>query len=95
MCLGIPGQLVEMVDVERFIAKADVSGVRRNINVGLLKPEEAQVGNWVLIHVGFALSVIDEQEAQQTLAYLQGMGDPYTDELVMMEQSAKLGSLAA
>ncbi|MCA1554969.1 MAG: HypC/HybG/HupF family hydrogenase formation chaperone [Chloroflexi bacterium] len=83
------------MDAERFIAKADVSGVRRNINVGLLKPEEAQVGNWVLIHVGFALSVIDEQEAQQTLAYLQGMGDPYTDELVMMEQSAKLGSLAA
>jgi hydrogenase expression/formation protein HypC len=90
MCLGIPGQIVEIVDAEKFIAKADVSGVRRNINIGLLKPEESSVGSWVLIHVGFALSRIDEAEAQQTLALLTGMGTTYTDELEMMEASARL-----
>lgn len=92
MCLGIPGQIVSIVDAEKFIAKADVSGVKRNINVGLLNPVEAQVGNWVLIHVGFALSCIDEKEAHETLRLLQGMGATYTDELVMMDQSAKLGA---
>ena len=95
MCLGIPGQIVEIVDAEKFIAKADVSGVRRNINIGLLDPEQTRVGAWVLIHVGFALSQIDEAEARQTLALLQGMGDAYTDEIVMMDQSAKLDSIAA
>ncbi len=93
MCLGIPGQIVEIVDADKFIAKADVSGVKRNINIGLLKPEEVQVGNWVLIHVGFALSRIDEEEARQTFEFLQGMGTVYTDEIKMMDQSAQLQSL--
>ncbi len=93
MCLGIPGQIVEIVDEDKFIAKADVSGVKRNINIGLLKPEEVQVGNWVLIHVGFALSRIDEEEARQTFEFLQGMGTVYTDEIKMMDQSAQLQSL--
>ena len=92
MCLAIPGQIVSIVDAEKHIAKADVSGVKRNINVGLLNPHEAQVGNWVLIHVGFALSCVDEQEAQETLRLLQGMGEAYTDELVMMDSSSKLGA---
>jgi len=92
MCLGIPGQIVEIVDRENFIAKADVSGVKRNINVGLLNSEEAGIGNWVLIHVGFALSRIDEQEAHETLRLLQGMGEVLTDEYQMMDESAKLRS---
>ncbi len=95
MCLGIPGQIVEIIDVQKFIAKAEVSGVRRNINVGLLTPEEAQIGNWVLIHVGFALSQIDEKEAQETFAFLKGMGDQLEDEMRMMEQSAQLKSIEA
>lgn len=90
MCLGIPGQLVEIVDAENFIAKVNVSGVKRNINIGLLKPEEAQVGNWVLIHVGFALSQIDEEEARQTYAFLKEMGQAYSDEIMMMDESARL-----
>ncbi len=90
MCLAIPGQIVEIVDRERHIAKAEVSGVKRAINVGLLTPEEAQVGNWVLIHVGFALSCIDEAEARDTLALLQQMGQAYRDEIEAMEQSAEL-----
>ncbi len=92
MCLGIPGEIVEIVDAEKFIAKADVSGVRRNINVGLLSPEESSVGNWVLIHVGFALSRIDEQEARETYRLLQGMGEALRDEFAMMDQSDRLQS---
>lgn len=95
MCLGIPGQLVEIVDAAHFIAKAEVSGVRRNINIGLLQPEEAKVGNWVLIHVGFALSQIDEKEAQDTFAFIKGMGDQLDEEMRMMEESAKLHSIEA
>ena len=68
MCLGIPGQIVEFVDREHHIAKADVSGVRRNVNVGLLAvgDDAVDVGDWVLIHVGFAMSKIDEDEARAT-----------------------------
>ncbi len=92
MCLGIPGKIIEIVDAPRFIAKADVSGVKRNINVGLLTSEESQVGNWVLIHVGFALSRIDEKEAAETFAFLKGMGDQLEQELEAMDASAKLKS---
>jgi len=90
MCLAIPGQIVEIVDAEKNIAKADISGVKRNINVGLLDSQQAQVGNWVLIHVGFALSAIDEKEARETLELLQGMGSALSEEFEMMDQSARL-----
>jgi hydrogenase expression/formation protein HypC len=92
MCLGIPGKIVEIVDAEKFIAKAEVSGVKRNINVGLLHRDEARVGEWVLIHVGFALSRIDEQEAKDTLAFLQGLGQQLDDEIQAMDESARLRS---
>jgi len=95
MCLGIPGKIVEIVDADKFIAKVDVSGVKRNINVSLLSPKEARVGNWVLIHVGFALSQIDEKEAHETLRLLQGMGEVLTDEYQMMDESEKLRSFEA
>ena len=80
MCLGIPGQLVEFVEPEHHIAKVDVSGVRRNVNVGLLAGE-VDVGDWVLIHVGFALSKIDEEEARATREFLEHLGEPYEQEL--------------
>src|SRR5581483_8234405 len=64
MCLGIPGEVVELYDDRPDLAKVDVSGVRRAINIGLLEGDERpQVGDWILIHVGFALSKIDEKEA--------------------------------
>ena len=87
MCLGIPGQILEFVDEENSIAKVEVSGVKRNVNVFLVRPEGIGVGDWVLIHVGFAMSKIDEQEAQETLKLLHGMGDTYTDELQMLQTS--------
>lgn len=80
MCLGIPGQIVEFVDPTHHIAKVDVSGVKRNINVGLLAGE-ADVGDWVLIHVGFALSQIDEEEARATRDFLEQLGERFEQEL--------------
>jgi hydrogenase expression/formation protein HypC len=90
MCLGIPGQIVEIVDETLQLAKVDVSGVKRAVSVALLAPEGVQAGDWVLIHVGFAMSKIDEQEAQETMRLLQEMGNAYTDELAMLQQSRVL-----
>ncbi len=87
MCLGIPGQIVEFVDDVNHIAKVDVSGVKRNVNVALVRPEGIGPGDWVLIHVGFAMSKIDEREAQETLRLLRGMDDTYIDELKMLHES--------
>ena len=87
MCLGIPGQLVEFVEPEHHIAKVDVSGVRRNVNVGLLAGE-VDVGDWVLIHVGFALSKIDEEEARATREFLEQLGEPYEQELADLKASS-------
>ncbi|MBA2361263.1 MAG: HypC/HybG/HupF family hydrogenase formation chaperone [Actinobacteria bacterium] len=89
MCLGIPGQIVEFVEPTHHLAKVDVSGVRRNVNVGLLAegPDKVDVGDWVLIHVGFALSKIDEEEARATRQFLETLGDPYEQELAELRAS--------
>jgi hydrogenase expression/formation protein HypC len=81
MCLGIPGQVVEFVDTNDQLARVDVAGVRRLINIGLLEDEGLAVGDWVLIHVGFAMSKIDEEQANEALASLKLMGQAYGDEL--------------
>lgn len=87
MCLGIPGQVVELIDDTFSLAKVDVSGVKRNVNVSLVASEGIAPGDWVLIHVGFALSKIDEQEARETIRLLQQMGTIYTEELKQLHQS--------
>jgi len=89
MCLAIPGKLVEWVDREHHIAKADVSGVCRNVNVGLLAggEDDVDIGDWVLIHVGFGMSKIDEAEAKATREFLELLGDPYREELAELEAS--------
>jgi hydrogenase expression/formation protein HypC len=89
MCLAIPGQVIGMVDEINQIAKVDVVGVRRNINVGLLVTDgdHVRAGDWVLIHVGFALSKVDEEEAYATLALLQRMGADYEQELEELKAS--------
>jgi hydrogenase expression/formation protein HypC len=89
VCLGIPGQIIEIVDADRMIAKAEVSGVRRNVSIQLLEDQSSpvRVGDWVLIHVGFALCKIDEQEAEATLKLLNGMDSVYADELRALEKS--------
>jgi hydrogenase expression/formation protein HypC len=90
MCLAIPGQIVEVVDQANRLAMVDVAGVRRTVNVGLLDEggESAVAGEWVLIHVGFALSKVDEEEAIATLALLQGMGADYEQELEELKASS-------
>ncbi len=84
MCLGIPGQIVEISDVALQRAKVDVDGVRREISVALIGldgPDAARVGDWVLVHVGFAMAKIDEAEARETLDALKALGDLYEQEL--------------
>jgi hydrogenase expression/formation protein HypC len=81
MCLAIPGQVIEIVDEVNRLARVDIAGVRRTVSVGLLDDEGVRPGDWVLVHVGFALSKVDEEEAQATLALLEGMGAAYAQEL--------------
>ena len=89
MCLAIPGQVVEIADAPNRIAKVEVAGVRRNVNVGLLDADRNGVerGDWVLIHVGFAISRVDEEEARATLRLLEHMGAEYEQELVELRGS--------
>ena len=89
MCLAIPGQVIEMIDPVKNIAKVDVGGVRRNVNVGLLtEKDEVSLGDWVLIHVGFALSKVDEAEAAATLEVLRGLGEAFDDEIEQLKASS-------
>lgn len=86
MCLAIPGKIVEIVDEENQIAKVEVGGVRRNINIGMLDKDDARIGDYVLIHVGFAMSKIDEKEAHETLRLLEELGS-YEDEVDQFKSS--------
>ena len=84
MCLAIPGKIIEIVDADNHIAKVDVSGVKRNINIGMI--DDTQVGDYVLIHVGFAMSKIDQQRAEETLQILNEIGQ-YETELDQFRRS--------
>jgi hydrogenase expression/formation protein HypC len=90
VCLAIPGRVVEVVDDADQLARVEVAGVRRVVSVGLLDVADlySLPGQWVLIHVGFALSIIDEQEAQATLGLLAEMGEDYEQELRELRASA-------
>jgi hydrogenase expression/formation protein HypC len=85
MCLAIPGQVVAVVDEDLRLATVEVAGVRRTINVGLF--DDVGIGDWVLVHVGFAISVIDEAEAEATLALLKEMGAEFEQELDELKAS--------
>ncbi len=90
MCLAIPGQIVTVTDEVNRLAQVEVAGVRRNVNIGLLDGDDgggARPGDWVLIHVGFAMSKIDEQEALDTLRLLEDMGADYETELEELKAS--------
>lgn len=89
MCLGIPGQIVEIVDTEKKLAKVNVSGVKREVNIACIVDENhsitACMGDWVLVHVGFAMSRIDADEAEKTLALLTELGEAQ-EEIRMMQK---------
>lgn len=92
MCLGIPGVVQEIVDHEAFLAVVDVSGVRRKVNVACVAAQDALddlVGKWVLVHVGFAMSIVDEAEAKKTLEVLESLGE-VQEELMAMRESASV-----
>ena len=93
MCLGIPGQVVEIADSERKLAIVDFSGVRREVSMECVIddafPLEASIGSWVLVHVGFAMSRINEQEAAATLKVLADLGE-VQEELAAMQASSSL-----
>ncbi len=84
MCLGISGRVAEFDDINPHLAMVEVTGVRRRINVGLLEDERLAVGDWVLIHVGFAMSRIDEEEADRALEGLRLMGSGFDEELAQL-----------
>jgi len=91
VCLAIPGQVTAFVDEPNRLARVEVAGVQRTVNVGLLDVDGRQgvaPGEWVLIHVGFALSKVDEEEALATLKLLEGMGADYEQELEELKASA-------
>lgn len=91
MCLGIPGQIIEITNADKLTAKVDVSGIKREINIACIiddeHPPEKCVGDWVLVHVGFAMSRIDEDEAERTLKILEELGE-VEEELSAMQNSA-------
>lgn len=89
MCLAIPGEVVELLDGNNDqLALVDVVGVKRRINIGLLEDVKLDPGDWVLIHVGFAMSKIDEREAQEALSMLEMMGQAFAEELQAVAESS-------
>jgi hydrogenase expression/formation protein HypC len=93
MCLGIPGRVVEISDAEKKLGLVEVGGVRRQVNLACIvteeHPVEACVGDWVLVHVGFAMSRIDEAQAAETLEILTQLGE-VQEELAAMRASGKV-----
>ncbi|WP_454062915.1 HypC/HybG/HupF family hydrogenase formation chaperone [Candidatus Nitrospira salsa] len=91
MCLGIPGQIVEIDDKEQKLAIVDVGGVRRQVNIACIVDDEhppaSCVGAWVLVHVGFAMSRIDEEEAERTIKLLTEMGEVQAELQAMRESN--------
>ncbi len=90
MCLGLPGQIVVYDPARPHQAVAEVDGVRREVNVELVAGDEGGigVGDWVLIHVGFAMAKIDEDEAKRTLDFIKMLGSVYDEEIAQMEQGS-------
>lgn len=89
MCLGIPGQIIAITDAARQMAMAEVSGVRREVSVACIarEPLLSLIGEWTLIHVGFAMALIDPEEAARTLEALRDLGE-VQDALDAMAETA-------
>jgi hydrogenase expression/formation protein HypC len=87
VCLGIPGEVIEISADQPDLAKVNVCGVKRLIIIGLLADDPPKPGEWVLIHVGFALSKIDEDEAAAAMEFLESIGQAYEDEIAALRES--------
>ena len=75
MCLAIPGKIVSLVPDEPHLGVVEVTGVRRRVDLGLLINDMPKIGDWVLIHVGFAMSKISEQDATEQMRLLTVLGE--------------------
>ncbi len=75
MCLAIPGKIVDFSTEQPLLAKVDVAGVKRAVNIGLLADQPLEIGDWVLIHVGFAMSKISEEDARNQLTMIAALGE--------------------
>ena len=99
MCLGIPGKIIEITHATNKLATVEVLGVRREINIACIvdaqHPVDACVGDWVLVHVGFAMSRIDEKEAQLTLEVLQMLGEAQAELRSMREADEAVAGVTA
>ena len=81
MCVGIPAQVVEILPAERKMAVVEVEGVRREVSIVIVMDDGVKVGDWVLLHVGFAMSIIDEEEANAQLEFMRMLGSVYEEEV--------------
>ena len=88
MCLGLPGQIVEIDPTQLHAAVAEIDGVRRRVSIELVAGDEGgiAVGDWVLIHVGYAMARIDEEDAARTLAFIKELGSVYDEEIDQIRQ---------
>lgn len=96
MCLGIPGRIAAITDSSRQMAMAEISGVRREVNIACIAGDdiESLVGQWALIHVGFAMSLIDEEEAEKTLEALRELGE-VQEAMEQMQEGEKAMGVAS
>jgi hydrogenase expression/formation protein HypC len=81
MCVGIPAQVVELLPAERKAAIVEVEGVRREVSIVVIEDDGVKVGDWVLLHVGFAMSIIDEEEAAAQLDFMRMLGSVFEEEV--------------
>lgn len=88
MCLGIPGRVCSFVEESDQLANVDVAGVERRINIGLVAGEGLEVGSWVLIHMGFVMSILDEDEAAFAMDGLRMLGEQLEDDIAVREEPA-------
>lgn len=93
MCVGIPGQIVEIVDPATDTAIVEIAGVRRAVNISCVLDADRNhadcIGEWVLVHVGFAMSRIDEDEAIKTLELLQELGEMEAEHEAMRQSEGQ------
>jgi len=80
MCLGIPGQIVEIVDAEKQFGRVEVLGSTRTVHFAMLAPEEVQIGTWVLINAGIAISPLEANEASQLLQFIEELDRQFEEE---------------
>jgi hydrogenase expression/formation protein HypC len=94
MCVGIPAQVVEILTAEKKSAIVEVEGVRREVSIVVVLEDGVKVGDWVLLHVGFAMSIIDEKEAAAQLEFMRFLGSVYDEEVEAFSSDVPLTDLA-